>query len=249
MRAILTYHSIDESGSVISISESVFRNQIAWLARSDVRVVSVDVLMKMPADANAVALTFDDGFVNFGDIAAPLLADHGMPSTLFVVADAAGKTNRWPGRSDRGVPELPLLNWDALRRLREQRVEIGAHTRTHVDLSRLTNGQLTDEIVGSADRIAAEIGYVPSTFAYPFGAVSDAAVHLVAARFAWGCTTDMRSVSANEARAMLPRLDMFYLREPGQLERWGTARFHYHLRLRAGARLVRRRLRALTGDS
>ena len=79
--------------------------------------------------------------------------------------------------------------------------------------------------------------------------MSDAAVALVGSNFAWGCTTDMRSLSGNEARALLPRLDMFYLREPGQLERWGTARFHYHLRLRAGARLVRRRLRALTGGS
>ena len=249
MRAILTYHSIDESGSVISISESVFRNQIAWLARSDVRVVSVDVLMNMPSDSNAVALTFDDGFVSFGDVAAPLLADHGMPSTLFVVSDAVGKTNRWPGRSERGIPELPLLNWDTLGRLRDQRVQIGAHTRSHVDVSRLTQSQLFDEVVGGADRIRAEIGYAPSTFAYPYGSVSNAAVRLVETRFAWGCTTDMRSVSANEARALLPRLDMFYLRDQGQLERWGTARFHYHLRLRAGARLLRRRLRALTGDS
>lgn len=248
MRAILTYHSIDESGSAISISEDVFRAQVAWLARSDVRVVSLDALMRLPSDANAVALTFDDGFVNFGDVAGPLLGDHGMPSTLFVVADAAGRTNRWPGRTDRGVPELPLLGWTELGRLREQHVEIGAHTRSHVNLARLTNGRLHDEIVGGAERIRTEIGYAPAVFAYPYGAVSDAAVGLVSSRFAWGCTTEMRSVSANEARALLPRIDMFYLRESGQLERWGTARFRYHLKLRAGARSVRRRLLDLTGD-
>lgn len=248
MRAILTYHSIDESGSAISVSEDVFRSQVAWLAKSEVRVVTLDALMRMPSESNAVALTFDDGFVNFGDVAAPLLADHGMPSTLFVVADAAGRTNRWPGRTDRGVPELPLLGWAALGRLREQHVEIGAHTRTHVNLARLTNGRLGEEIIGGAERIRTEIGYAPAVFAYPYGAVSDAAVGLVSSRFSWGCTTEMRSVSANEARALLPRIDMFYLREPGQLERWGTARFRYHLKLRAGARLVRRRLRDLTGD-
>jgi len=249
MRAILTYHSIDESGSVISVSESVFRKQIEWLARSEVRVVSLETLMNMPSNSNAVALTFDDGFVNFGDIAAPLLADHGMPSTLFVVPDAVGRTNRWPGRVDRGIPELPLLSWDAIARLGDQRVALGAHTRTHADVSRLTNSALVEEIVGSAERLRDAVGYTPASFAYPYGAVSDAAVALVASNFAWGCTTDMRSVSGNEARALLPRLDMFYLRDPGQLERWGTARFHYHLRLRAGARLVRRRLRALTEGS
>ena len=246
MRAILTYHSIDESGSVISISEEVFREQIVWLARSSVRVVPLDTLMRMPSDANAVALTFDDGFVSFGDVAAPLLADHGMPSTLFVVADAAGKTNRWPGRRDRGVPELPLLGWEALGRLHGQGVEIGGHTRTHVNLAHLTSSRMQDEVIGGAERIRKEIGHMPAAFAYPYGAVNDAAVAIVASRFAWGCTTDMRWVSANEARALLPRIDMFYLRNHGQLERWGTARFRYHLSWRAGARLVRRHLQEVT---
>ena len=246
MRAILTYHSIDESGSVISISEEVFRAQIAWLARSHVRVVALDTLMRMPSDADAVSLTFDDAFVSFGDVAAPLLADHGMPSTLFVVADAVGKTNRWPERPDRGVPELPLLGWDALGRLHAQGVEIGGHSRTHVNLARLTHGRVRDEVVGGAERIKTEIGYTPAAFAYPYGAVNDAAVGIVASRFAWGCTTDMRWVSANEARALLPRIDMFYLRKRGQLERWGTARFRYHLSWRAGARLVRRHFHEVT---
>ena len=249
MRAILTYHSIDESGSVISVAEDVFRGQITWLARSDVRVVSLDTLLRLPADANAVALTFDDGFVSFSDVAAPLLVEHGMPSTLFVVSDAAGKTNRWAGRVDRGVPELPLLGWDALGRLGEQGVEIGGHTRTHANLSRLTSRQVEDEVLGGAERIRTELGLAPAAFAYPYGAVSDAAVGLVATRFTWGGTTEMRSLTGNEARSLLPRLDMFYLREEGQLERWGTARFRYHLTLRASARLVRRRLRSLTGES
>ena len=246
MRAILTYHSIDESGSVISISEEVFREQIAWLARSHVRVVTLDTLMRMHSDADAVALTFDDAFVSFGDVAAPLLADHGMPSTLCVVADAAGKTNRWPERPNRGVPELPLLGWDALGRLQAQGVEIGGHTRTHVNLARLTNSRLQDEVVGGAERIKREIGYTPAAFAYPYGAINDAAVAIVASRFAWGCTTEMRWVSQNEARALLPRIDMFYLRKHGQLERWGTARFRYHLGWRAGARLVRRHFHDVT---
>ena len=248
MRAILTYHSIDESGSPISISEAVFRSQIAWLARSPLRVVSLDALMRLSPEQDAVALTFDDAFVSFGDVAAPLLAEHGLPSTLFVVTDAAGGTNRWSGRVDRGIPELPLLSWSSLGRLSEQGVELGAHTRTHADLARVSARQLQDEVVGSSERIARETGRTPTTFAYPYGSVSNAAVGVVSTRFAWGCTTEMRSVAANEARALLPRLDMYYLRSHGQLERWGTIGFRCHLSLRAGARLVRHRFRTLTGE-
>ena len=249
MRAILTYHSIDESGSPISMAEAVFRSQIAWLAKGHVKVVSLETLMRMPPSSNAVALTFDDGFVNFGDIAAPLLADHGLPSTLFVVTDAAGRTNRWNGRPGRGVPELPLLNWGSLQRLADQGVDLGAHTRTHPDLAKAAPAQLQDEISGSAERIHSETGRTPTAFAYPYGSVSDAAVGIVATRFTWGCTTEMRSVGTDEARALLPRLDMYYLREAGQLERWGTIRFRCHLTLRASARRVRRGLRSLTGEA
>jgi len=248
MRAVLTYHSIDESGSPISMSEDVFRAQVAWLTRGHVRVVSLDALMRLSPETDAVALTFDDGFVNFGDVAGPLLVAHGLPATMFVVSDAVGRTNRWPAGSDRGVPEMPLLDWATVGRLSEQGIDIGAHTRTHVNLARVAPERLSDEIIGSAERIRAETGRSPTAFAYPYGGVSNAAVHLVQSRFAWGCTTEMRGIGANEARSLLPRIDMFYLRSPGQLERWGTARFDYHLRLRAGARLVRRQLRSLTGD-
>jgi peptidoglycan/xylan/chitin deacetylase (PgdA/CDA1 family) len=248
MRAILTYHSIDDSGSPISTSESVFRKQIAWLARGHVPVVSIDSLMKLPVDADAVAITFDDGFVNFADIAAPMLVDHGLPVTLFVVADAAGRTNRWRTGADRHVPELPLLDWGSLARLSEAGVELGAHTRTHPDLARLSPDLLSHEIVGCADRVCSETGHSPTVFAYPYGATTTAAVGLVAARYAWGCTTEMRAVAPHETPALLPRLDMFYLRAEGQLERWGTPRFRYRLGIRARARLVRRGLRSLTGD-
>jgi peptidoglycan/xylan/chitin deacetylase (PgdA/CDA1 family) len=143
---------------------------------------------------------------------------------------------------------MPLLNWDALGRLAEQGVELGAHTRTHPNLARVSADRLHDEIAGSAERIRSETGRAPRAFAYPYGAVSDGAVQVVSSRFSWGCTTEMRSVSPADARALLPRLDMYYLREPGQLERWGTARFRYRLTLRAGARLMRRGLQSLTGS-
>ena len=44
MRAILTYHSIDESGSPISISRRDFRRHIEWFASGAVQVLPLDVL-------------------------------------------------------------------------------------------------------------------------------------------------------------------------------------------------------------
>jgi peptidoglycan/xylan/chitin deacetylase (PgdA/CDA1 family) len=247
MRAILTYHSIDGSGSPISIDERVFRDQMAWLSQSSVRVVTLDRLMRTPQLGDAVALTFDDAFENFGNVAAPVLAGLELPATVFVVAGAAGGTNRWSGVGDRGVPQLPLLGWESLARLAEQGFTLGAHSVTHPDLRRLSGDRLLEEIAGSSERIRQETGHAPTAFAYPYGHITDEAVRLVEQNFEWGCTTDMRALEPNEIAARLPRLEMFYFRGPGQLEQWGSARFRYRVTVRAGARRVRRHLMSLRG--
>jgi hypothetical protein len=57
MKAILTYHSIDESGSVISIAPAVFEQQVRWLAASRVKVVSLTDLLDLTDDGDAIAIT------------------------------------------------------------------------------------------------------------------------------------------------------------------------------------------------
>ncbi|MGI9076784.1 MAG: hypothetical protein ACR2G6_05550, partial [Gemmatimonadaceae bacterium] len=44
---------------------------------------------------------------------------------------------------------------------------------------------------------------------------------------------------------LLQRVDMYYVREPGRLETWGSARFRQYLWLRSRARQVRRGLSAV----
>ena len=48
MRAILTYHSIDDSGSPISVSPAAFRRQLEWLVAERVRVVPLSELSHLP---------------------------------------------------------------------------------------------------------------------------------------------------------------------------------------------------------
>ena len=65
MKAILTYHSIDPSGSPISVSPDAFEAHVRWLSTGRVRVVPLEELGQLSADVDAVAITFDDGFENF----------------------------------------------------------------------------------------------------------------------------------------------------------------------------------------
>jgi peptidoglycan/xylan/chitin deacetylase (PgdA/CDA1 family) len=238
VRAILTYHSIDESQSAISIRPDAFARHVAWLASGAVRVVSIDQLMALPPDENAVALTFDDGFANFAEVAAPVLARHHLPATVFVVTEHVGGTNAWRGACAHDIPTLPLMDWDALGRVSEMGISIGAHSRTHPHLTELPPSALAGEMDGSADVIERELGVRPATIAYPYGSVSDVVV-AAAEGFRWGLTTEMRTLDAHEHAACLPRLDMYYFRTGNWLEAYGSVRFRQYLWLRSSARRVR----------
>jgi peptidoglycan/xylan/chitin deacetylase (PgdA/CDA1 family) len=241
MRAILMYHSIDSSGSPISLAAETFEAHVRWFRSGRVRVCTIDDLLSAPDDDDdAVAITFDDGFANIAERAIPALIDAGLPSTVFIVSGHVGGTNAWGGVITAGIPDLPLLTWDALGRLAESRVTLGAHTRTHPNLTTLDPGQLRDELEGSADAIARETGRRPAIFAYPYGAYSDLTSEFAGTAFRWSCTTDFRVVESDAASSRLPRLDAYYFQRPGAFEAFGTAGFGAWVRRRDRLRRARR---------
>lgn len=242
MKAILTYHSIDDSGSPISVPEATFRGHVQWLANSGIAVVSLDELMRMPDDTDAIAITFDDGFANFGSVAWPLLQEHELPVTLFVVSDHAGASNSWSSPRFPDVPRMPLLDWTELGMLAEAGLHLGSHTRHHPDLRTLSGSSLADEIAGAAEQIQARTGTRPRSFAYPYGACNDTVVAAVRGHHEIACTTELRPLGKREDWLRLPRLDAFYFRRPGLLEGWGSGAFQRYLWMRASGRRLRRAL-------
>lgn len=247
MRAILTYHSIDSSGSAISMSEEAFRAHVRFLASGRVRVVALGELPTVAEGQDAIALTFDDGFRNFASAAAPVLSAAGLPATVFVVSDAVGGTNEWDARPAPGIPTLPLMSWDEVHAAAEAGFGIGAHTRRHPDLTTVDHGRLEDELAGCVERCSSELGQRPRWFAYPYGAVNDVVARAARDVFEWSCTTAFRPVEPGDDRALLPRLDAYYFRGAGQLESWGTPAFRRRLWVRAQGRRVKALLAGRTG--
>jgi peptidoglycan/xylan/chitin deacetylase (PgdA/CDA1 family) len=115
-----------------------------------------------------LAITFDDGYRDNFEHAAPILDRLDLPATFFIVSDWIGTDNAAWWDLKRGV-KYPSMDWDQVRTLRARGFDIGAHTRTHVDLGSVTEEVARAEIVESRRRIEREIGGSVATFAYPYG--------------------------------------------------------------------------------
>src|SRR5271157_1014002 len=147
--AILTYHSVDDSRSVISTAPSLFQQQMELLAVSGIPVVPLDQVSDRPG---SVAITFDDGYRNLLDHAIPLLKLHKLPAAIFIVSEYCGYRNTWPAPSRGRVPDLPLLSCEELSAL-PPLISLGAHTMTHPDLSRLSAEDCERELRECQDKI------------------------------------------------------------------------------------------------
>jgi peptidoglycan/xylan/chitin deacetylase (PgdA/CDA1 family) len=240
---ILTYHSLDESGSVISVAPDAFRAHVRGLRARGFRGLPVgDVVEAWEADralpARTVALAFDDGFRSVLDVAAPVLHEAGFRATVFAVAGHLGGRNDWPTQG-RGIPLLPLLSPADLRALAAGGFEIGAHGVTHAPLDRLSAAAVDEELVGGTRRLEDETGTAVRVFAYPEGRAGAFVRRAVAARYRAACSTELRVADSLDDRHWLPRLDMYYFRRglPRRLllTSWGTA----YLRLRRLGRAAR----------
>lgn len=65
------------------------------------------------------------------------------------------------------------VNWDQVREMAANDIEIGAHTRTHPSLGMINSEQLADEVEGSIADIQRHTGNRPRSFCYPNGQPGD----------------------------------------------------------------------------
>jgi peptidoglycan/xylan/chitin deacetylase (PgdA/CDA1 family) len=225
MKAVLTYHSIDDSGSPISVSPAAFAAHLEWMSTSGIPVVSLDSLKEWPASrGDAIAVTFDDAFESARAPIAAMLARQ-LPATLFVVSGHVGRTNSWGGRQQVGIPELPLLDWNALGALVEQGASIGAHTRSHPRLSSLSADDVDRELEDGQADVHRHLGVRPLDFAYPYGDENGRVRQAAKKYYARAYSTEFRICDETDDVMSIPRLDAYYFQRPGTLEAWGTSAF------------------------
>ncbi len=168
---ILQYHHVSETlPAVTSISADTFTKHLSYLKEHNFNVIPLNELISalqqgQTLPEKTVAITFDDGYNNNYDQAAPILEKFGYPYTIFVN----------PKLIDEGMSYV--MGWDKLKELAKKGVIIANHSAQHdylhIKLDNETDAQwqerIKQDILDSQKRIKEEIGQDYKYLAYPYG--------------------------------------------------------------------------------
>ena len=174
---VLCYHAVSESWhSSLAIRPEQLRHQVSALLKRGYRAARFTDALTQNAGPRVFAITFDDAYASVISLAYPILSQLGVPATVFVPtrADRDGIRD-WDGiREWSDTPwkgELSGASWAQLKEVVAAGWEIGSHTRSHPDLTSLTDAQLRDELVGSREDCETRLQTPCTSIAYPYGLV------------------------------------------------------------------------------
>jgi peptidoglycan/xylan/chitin deacetylase (PgdA/CDA1 family) len=166
---ILMYHEIGTGPNSLYVPTDNFRAQMNYLHKSGYHTVTMadaqEMLKNEKIPAKTVVLTFDDGYTSFYTRAWPIMQEFGFTGTVFVITDFTGRAN--------------YLTWEEIKNLQKAGIEIGSHTKNHIDLKTASTDRQTQEIMGSKKVLDDKLGISVKSFCYPTGTYNETTPQLV----------------------------------------------------------------------
>ncbi len=197
---VLMYHSIcehvgKERHNKWRVRPADFEKQMSWLAKKGWNCVTMSELIAYDEiPPKTVAVTFDDGFENNYSNAFPILKKYNIKATIYLVPNQ--KMNEWD--KDHTTELSSMMTRKQIREMQASGlIEFGAHTVSHVNLSRVDAAEQQSEIIESK-KLVEEITGVPcDAFAYPYGKFDDQIVQIVKEAGYTNATVVKRGVYGN----------------------------------------------------
>ena len=171
---IVAFHRVQETVDAddgLTVSVRLFEQHCRFFQRHFRVVPLMDIVQKLESGqrlGRELAITFDDGYRDNFEQAAPVLEKLSLPATFFVVTQWMG-TDVVPWWDEERGARHPWMTWDQVRTLHRKGFDVGAHTRTHADLGTVSGAEAHREIFGSRAELEREIGAPAELFAYPYG--------------------------------------------------------------------------------
>lgn len=211
---ILCYHSVHADWcSPLSVSPDDFDAQCRWLSQHRDVVPLAQAIRHMSPTGRLPrgmsAITFDDGFLDNLETAAPVLARHRLPWTLFVVAQtltAGGQNVDWVDTP----PAWPLrtLTSDQVVELHRSGATIASHSWAHRDLTQLDHDECVSDLSDSRELLEDLLGERVPYLAYPRGR-HNAVVRSAAAAAGYDYALALPQLHEAAGRFAVPRVGVF----------------------------------------
>src|SRR5215475_11340172 len=168
------------------ITPAAFEAQMKELKDRGITVISLqDLLAWKRGEKNipprSAVITFDDGWKSQYEVAWPIMKKYGYPFTMFIYTEGVRGGTLGGGEA---------ITWEQLADMRDNGVDIQAHSATHQDLreghaitviepggkrarKKLTGADyekwIQNEVVGSKELLEQRLGIKVNCFAVPFG--------------------------------------------------------------------------------
>jgi peptidoglycan/xylan/chitin deacetylase (PgdA/CDA1 family) len=163
---IFMYHHIglpeDSEKGDFFVTAELFSQQLDWLNKycSPLSLAQLEdcFLNKKPLPANAVLLTFDDGYLDNYEYAYPLAMEKNIPLTIFLTTGETGcKKN--------------MLTWEQVKEMGEsQLITFASHGVSHRRLRQLDDETVRSELANSKAVLEEKLQKPQKSFCYPYGA-------------------------------------------------------------------------------
>jgi len=162
---IILYHRIGKSpiDSQYYVPPEKFEEQMKLLHDWEYTVIPVETLVNAITDGadlppRPVIITFDDGDISVYETAFPILQKYGLTGVVYIVNNYMGTEGYMSAEQ---IKELVAAGW-----------EVGSHSRSHRDLTKLEPEVQRAEVVEAREVLQEILGVPVLTFAYPFGIIN-----------------------------------------------------------------------------
>ncbi|MCS7007856.1 MAG: polysaccharide deacetylase family protein [Thermoleophilia bacterium] len=178
---VLMYHKVNDLWpNPTTVPPAIFDEQMRLLRELGYTPVTLDAvrdhyLASAPLPPRAVLITFDDGYRDNLENAAPILERYGYPAVVFVPIGYLD--DELPLPHEEALVRLgvrnPTVRWAELAELEARGMRVESHGIAHRPLSELSLDQALREIVLSKLRLEERLGREIEAFAYVKGSLAD----------------------------------------------------------------------------
>ena len=179
---ILAYHRVrpDVDRDSPTLSPEIFARQMKLLAKGWNPISLSEFVSRLEEKRalprKAVVVTFDDRTEDNFTHAFPILAEHRIPATIFMIA---------------GNMNLPgSLNTEQILKMRRAGIDFGSHTSHHAYLPSLSAEQIREELRGSRESLQ-RLGLTVDFLSYPAGGFNSEIIRIAQETgYRAACTTN-----------------------------------------------------------